>query len=107
MDSLNDFFTIIGDGKQKVEKERKDLIGEIKLEGLFASLETAKKKDEEDQETLRKEVAAFKEFLFSEPEKEEPVVEVLEEVSEPEPEQELKFRKLVLLLVVTQHLVLS
>ena len=88
MDSLNDFFTIIGDGKQKVEKERKDLIGEIKLEGLFASLETAKKKDEKDQETLRKEVAAFKEFLFSEPEKEEPVVEVLEEVSEPEPEPE-------------------
>ena len=67
MDSLNDFFAIIGDGKAKVEKERKDLIGDIKLEGLFASLETERKKTKEVKKKLEREVAAFESFLFSGP----------------------------------------
>ena len=67
MDSLNDFFAIIGDGKAKVEKERKDLIGDIKLEGLFASLETERKKTKKDKKKLEREVAAFESFLFSGP----------------------------------------
>ena len=67
MDSLNDFFSIIGDGKEKEEKRKKDLIGDIKLEGLFASLEKEKVQVEKDKKQLEKEVAAFENFLFSEP----------------------------------------
>lgn len=65
MDSLNDFFAIIGNGKAKVEKEKKDIIGDMKLEDLFASLETEKKKTKRDKEKLKKEVAAFESFLFA------------------------------------------
>lgn len=102
MESLDDFFSIIGDGKVKEEKRKKDLVGDIKLDGLFAYLETAKKEDKEEKELLEKSVTAFKSFLFdddifggkSKPEDEEVVSEIVEKTEELVTEEEIESPKI-------------
>ena len=102
MESLDDFFSIIGDGKVKEEKRKKDLVGDIKLDGLFSYLETAKKEDKEEKELLEKSVTAFKSFLFdddifggkSKPEDEEVVSEIVEKTEELVTEEEIESPKI-------------
>jgi len=73
MDNLGDFFSLIGEGKKKKEEEKKEIIGEVSLSDLFASLSKEKKKFKEKEEKKlqeKKEILAqakvFETFLFTE-----------------------------------------
>ena len=89
MENLDDFFSLIGEGKKKKEEEKKDLIGEVTLGDLFSSLSEEKKKLKIEEEKRKKEkeelthkAKIFEKFLYSENSKENnnisEVIKVLE-----------------------------
>ena len=78
--NLDNFFSLIGEGKKKKEEEQKEIIGEISLESMFQDIavETARVKKElqekeKEKEEARKRLVAdakiFENFIFSEPKK--------------------------------------
>ena len=78
MSNLGDFFSLINEEKKQKEQKKKELIGEVSLEDLFASLSKEKKKIEKksnkkskEKEQLIKSAKAFESFLFSEVKKDE------------------------------------
>lgn len=77
MENLDDFFSLIGEGKKKNEEEKKDLLGEVTLNDLFSSLSEEKKKLKIEEEKRQKEkeelthkAKIFEKFLYSENSKE-------------------------------------
>tara|TARA_B100000900_G_scaffold93621_1_gene76840 strand:+ start:1858 stop:3018 length:1161 start_codon:yes stop_codon:yes gene_type:complete len=73
MGDLGDFFSLIGEEKKKKKEEKDDLVGDISLESLFASLSEEKKKNKSkieekarEREKLIKDAKVFESFLFSE-----------------------------------------
>ena len=88
-DSLNDFFKSIGGEKKKLKEEKKKIIGDLSLDNLFSSMEAESRKIEEEKKQLKKDVEAFKNLLFKEEKKEEPVVKkepIVEEIKVEEEE---------------------
>ena len=73
MGDLGNFFSLIGEEKKKKKEEKDDLVGDISLESLFASLSEEKKKNKSkieekarEREKLIKDAKVFETFLFSE-----------------------------------------
>ena len=54
--NLDNFFSLIGEGKKKKEEEQKEIIGEISLESMFQDIavETARVKKELQEEENKK-----------------------------------------------------
>ena len=78
MNELGDFFSLIGEEKNKKEEKKKELIGELSLGDLFASLSEEKKKIKEknekkdkEREELIKNAKIFETFLFSDTKKQQ------------------------------------
>ena len=49
MNDLGDFFNLIGEEKKEKEKKTKEIIGEVSLGDLFATLSEEKKKIKEEE----------------------------------------------------------
>ena len=73
MGDLGNFFSLIGEEKKKKKEEKDNLMGDVSLESLFASLSEEKKKNKSkieekarEREKLIKDAKVFETFLFSE-----------------------------------------
>tara|TARA_B100000035_G_scaffold313472_1_gene327236 strand:- start:337 stop:1938 length:1602 start_codon:yes stop_codon:yes gene_type:complete len=85
MNDLGDFFNLIGEEKKEKEKKTKEIIGEVSLGDLFATLSEEKKKIKEEEnkksqekEEILKKAKVFEKFLFT---------DVLEELEKAEVEE--------------------
>lgn len=102
-DAVNDFFSVISEGKKKVKEkskkeleETKSIVGEITLDSLFNEVVNLKKETKKKKVQEQKTVKSFEKWLYLETPKEpehiiediieeslDEVVEVLEEHKEP------------------------